>query len=48
MHGAAEVPQKTEATPESIRYGNMRVQICVGTKFDAFVFYIPQGFRRPP
>ncbi len=42
MHGEAEVLQKMEATPESIRLGNMLTQVGLGTKLDAFVFYILQ------
>jgi hypothetical protein len=38
MHGGAEIRQKMEATPESIRQGIMQAQAGVGTKFDAFVF----------
>jgi hypothetical protein len=45
MQGAAEDRQKLEATPESIRLGNTRAQASVGTKLDAFNFYIGPGFQ---
>jgi hypothetical protein len=38
MQGEAEVPQKTEATPESIGSGNMQAQAGIGPNSDAFVF----------
>ena len=45
MQGEAEVPQKMEATPESIRDENMYAQACIGTKPDAFVFYTQPSIR---
>ena len=43
MQGEAEVPQKMEVTPESIRNGNMYAQACIRTGPDAFVLYSPYG-----
>jgi len=38
MQGEAETPQKAEATPESIGFGNMQAQAGIRPTSGAFVF----------